>query len=78
MMKAMPLTGGSASRSFRQAQRPPAEAPIATTGKSFVLLDEMGFDIQRDCLASIVSAAPSRHSTISFEERRPGGTSKGY
>ena len=34
MMKAMPLTAGSASRSFLHASRPPAEAPIATIGKS--------------------------------------------
>ena len=33
MMKAMPLTAGSASRSFLHASRPPAEAPIATIGK---------------------------------------------
>lgn len=30
----MPLSAGSASNSLRQAPRPPAEAPMPTTGKS--------------------------------------------
>ena len=47
MMKAMPLTAGSASRSFLQASRPPAEAPMATIGKSTLLLAEMGLRSQR-------------------------------
>ena len=76
MMKAMPLTAGSASRSFRQASRPPAEAPMATTGNSSVLLAERGFDIQRDRFPSIGMIEASRHSEIFLEERRPGGTSK--
>ena len=42
MMKAMPLGAGSASRSFLQASRPPAEAPIATIGKSARPLAESG------------------------------------
>ena len=33
-MQAMPLPAGSAPTSFLKAPRPPAEAPIATTGKS--------------------------------------------
>ena len=33
-IKAMPTSAGSASMSLRQASRPPAEAPIPTTGKS--------------------------------------------
>jgi hypothetical protein len=45
-MKAMPLLAGSASSSFRHASRPPAEAPIATIGKSARLLAERGFRIQ--------------------------------
>jgi hypothetical protein len=36
------LWAGSASRSFLQASRPPAEAPIATIGKSPRLLAESG------------------------------------
>src|SRR5579872_2416370 len=32
-IKAMPLSAGNASTSFLQASRPPAEAPIPTTGK---------------------------------------------
>ena len=54
MMKAMPLTAGSASRSFLQASRPPAEAPIATTGNSAVLLADRDLDIQRDRFPSRV------------------------
>ena len=54
MTKAMPLTAGSASRSFLQASRPPAEAPIATTGNSAVLRAERGFDIQRDRFPSTI------------------------
>ena len=42
MMKAMPLAAGSASKSFLQASRPPAEAPMATTGNSARLLAERG------------------------------------
>ena len=42
MMKAMPVVGGSASKSFLQASRPPAEAPMATTGNSARLLAAMG------------------------------------
>jgi hypothetical protein len=45
-MKAMPLLAGSASSSFRHASSPPAEAPIATIGKSAWLLAERGFRIQ--------------------------------
>jgi hypothetical protein len=30
----MPLSAGSASKNFWKASRPPAEAPIPTTGKS--------------------------------------------
>jgi hypothetical protein len=41
-MKAMPLVGGSASKSFLQASRPPAEAPMATTGNSARPVAEMG------------------------------------
>jgi hypothetical protein len=41
-MKAMPLEVGSASKSFRQASSPPAEAPIATIGKSARPLAESG------------------------------------
>ena len=54
MMKAIPLTDGSASRSFLQASRPPAEAPIATTENSAVLRAERGFDIQRDRFPSTI------------------------
>ena len=54
MMKAMPLTVGSASRTFLQASRPPAKAPIATTGNSTVLRAERGFDIQRDRFPSTI------------------------
>ncbi len=54
MMKAIPLTDGSASRSFLQASRPPAEAPIATTENSAALRAEMGFDIQRDRFPSTI------------------------
>jgi hypothetical protein len=46
-MKAMPLSAGSAVSSFLHASRPPAEAPIATIGKSAWLLAESGFRIQR-------------------------------
>jgi hypothetical protein len=41
-MKAMPLTAGSASRSFLHASSPPAEAPIAMMGKPARLLAESG------------------------------------
>jgi hypothetical protein len=42
MTKAIPLRAGRASRSFLQASRPPAEAPIATIGKSARPLAESG------------------------------------
>ena len=74
MTKAMPLTAGSASRSFLQASRPPAEAPIATTGNSAVLRAERGFDIQRDRFPSSMIEA-SRHSESFLEGRRSNGAS---
>ena len=54
MMKAMPLTAGSASRSFLQASSPPAEAPIATMGKPARPLMEGGSGIQRGRFAPTV------------------------
>ena len=42
----MPLLAGRASSNFRQASRPPADAPIATIGKSAWLLAERGLRIQ--------------------------------
>jgi len=52
-MKAMPLPAGSASSSFLHASRPPAEAPIATIGKSARVLTERGFWIQRGLSALV-------------------------
>src|SRR5271163_4788497 len=45
--KAMPFRSGSASNSFLQASRPPAEAPIATIGNFARPLTESGVRIQR-------------------------------
>ena len=71
MMKAMPLTAGSASRSFLHASRPPAEAPIATIGKSRATArGERALNPARSLRPSRMLEA-SRHSAIFLEERRP-------
>ena len=75
MTKAMPLCAGSASSSFLQASRPPAEAPIATIGKSARPLAEAGFRIHRGRSAIASTRTTSRHSAIFLEERRSDGAS---
>ena len=70
MMKAMPLTAGSASRSFLHASRPPAEAPIATIGKSRAAARGERTLSQRGRSALSMMRMSSRHSAIFLEEGR--------
>lgn len=51
----MPLSGGRAERSLVQASRPPAEAPIPTTGKSPALWGTSGANLSSplECDGSI-------------------------
>src|ERR1700682_2993125 len=76
MTKAMPLSGGMAERRSMKALRPPADAPIPTTGKvdreRWYLLDFIRVNsLARMRAAPISDNAPQRR-LLSMHRRRPG------